>query len=162
MSWQYALVGSQVGLQFVGQHPRARSSIPSLLANLVPHGIGTMQVQLNNALQHTAVYAPVPGDVIDSAHTIFVPRPLVFRLSKWCYHEGAGEVDARKLTRKLFRHSNEEDDSIPRRFLTQDNRAKPSQAAVLTDFEAWVDVVIAAWGGTPHKPPAILTALGTW
>lgn len=157
MSWQYALVGSQVGLQFIGQHPRSQSSLPNLLANLVSHGIGTMQLQLNNALQHPAVYAAIPGDVIDPIHTIFVPRTLVFRLSKWCDHEGAGENDARKFTRKLFRHSHEED-TIPRRFLDQENRAKPSRAVALIDFVTWADAIIAAWGGTPTKPPG----LGSW
>jgi hypothetical protein len=161
MSWLYARVGSQVGLQFIGSHPRARSSLPQMLANLATHGIGTMQAQLNNALNHSAVYAPHTGDVIDPEHTIFVPRALVFRLSKWCDHEGAGENDARKFTRKLFRHSNEED-TIPRRFLDQENRPKPSESQALADFERWADAVIVAWGGVPNKAPAIAAALATW
>jgi hypothetical protein len=162
MSWNYALVNSQVGLQFVGTHPRAKDWFPSLVANLVKHGIGTMKLQLETALQHRVVYpAVMPGDVIDANHTIFVPRSLVFRLSKWCDHEGGGEADARKFVRKLFRHSNEED-TVPRRFLNQENHAKPSRAVVLADFEAWADRVIIAWGGTPNKPPEIGTALGNW
>ena len=163
MSWQYALVGSQVGLQFIGQHPRGRSSLPQMLTNLVSHGIGTMQTQLNTALQHPAHYAAYPTDIIDPTHTMFVPRALVFRLSKWCDHAGSGETDARKFTRALFRHSNELR-TIPPRFLDQEDQPidpRPS-TKVLTAFEAWGDGIIKAWGGTPNKPPAIAAALGAW
>jgi hypothetical protein len=163
MSWQYALAGPQVGLQFIGQHPRSRSSLPQMLANLVSHGIGTMQTQLNVALQHPAHYAAYPGDIIDPAHTLFVPRSLVFRLSKWCDHAGAGETDARKFTRALFRHGNELR-AIPPRFLDQEDEPidpRPS-TKVLKDFEAWADRVIAAWHGIPNKPAAISAALGAW
>ena len=163
MSWHYALVGSQVGLQFIGQHPRSRSSLPQMLTNLVAHGIGTMRTQLETALQHPAHYAAYPADIIDPAHTMFVPRALVFRLSKWCDHAGAGETDARKFTRALFRQSNELR-TIPPRFLNQDDQPidrRPS-TKVLTDFEAWADRIVAAWGNTPNKSPAISAALGAW
>lgn len=157
MSWQYALVGSQVGLQFIGQHPRSRSSLPQMLTALVAHGIGTMKTQLDIALQHPAHYAAYPTDIIDPVHTMFVPRALVSRLSKWCDHAGAGETDARKFTRALFRHSNELL-TIPPRFRGQDDRPIVPPTA----FEEWADRIVAAWGGTPSKPPAIAAALIVW
>ena len=122
-----------------------------------------MQTQLETALQHPAHYAAYPTDLIDPSHTLFVPWPLVFRMSKWCDHAGAGETDARKFTRALFRHINELP-TIPPRFLDQDDQVidpRPSMK-VLTDFEAWADRIVAALGGTPNKPPAISAALGSW
>ncbi|MBX9680131.1 MAG: hypothetical protein K2X38_15315 [Gemmataceae bacterium] len=116
-----------------------------------------MKTQLDTALQHPAYYSAYPTDIIDLAHTIFVPRALVSRLSKWCDHAGAGETDARKFTRALFRHSNELL-TIPPRFLGQDDRPIAPPAA----FEQWADRIIAAWGGVPNKPPAIAAALGIW
>ncbi len=165
MSWQHALVGSQVGLQFIGLHPRVRSSLPALLANLVTHGIGTMQTQLAVALNHAdpAHYTPYPTDIVVPAHTMFVSRALLFRLSKWCDHASAGETPARIFTRALFRHSNELR-TIPPRFLDQDDKPidpRPS-TAVLTDYETWADRIITAWGLTPHKPPPIASALAAW
>jgi hypothetical protein len=163
MSWQYALIGSQVGLQFIGRHPRSQSSLPQMLANLVSHGIGAMQTQLNMALQHPAHYAPYPSDVIDPTHTLFVPRSLVFRLSKWCDHAGSGETDARKFTRALFRHGNELG-AIPRRFVDQGDHPIPPRPSTvaLSDFERWADSILAAWGGIPNKPHAVSAALGAW
>jgi len=134
-----------------------------MLTKLVSHGIGTMQTQLNTALQHPAHYAAYLTDIIDPGHTLFVPRKLVFRLSKWCDHAGAGETDARKFTRALFRHSNELR-TIPPRFSDKDDQPidpRPSNK-VLTDFEAWADRIISAWGSRPNKPPAISAALAAW
>jgi hypothetical protein len=134
-----------------------------MLANLISHGIGQMELQLNMAVQHPSHYAASPGDILDPSHTMFVPRTLVFRLSKWCDHAAAAETDARKFTRALFRHSNELR-TIPPRFLDQGDQPidpRPS-TKVLTDFEEWADRIIAAWGGTPNKSATISAALGAW
>jgi hypothetical protein len=151
----------QVGLQFIGTHPRAASSLPQLLADLSTHPIGTMQAQLNTVLQHPAhcgtTFGPWPGDILDPAQTMFVPRSLVVRLSKWCDYAGTGETAARKFTRALFRFRKELD-SIPRRFVDQEDNLRGPVAA---DFKTWADAVIRAWGGTPSTDPRILAALAT-
>ena len=110
-----------------------------------------------------AGYSPYPSDVIDPTHTLFVPRSLVFRLSKWCDHAGSGETDARKFTRALFRHGNELG-AIPRRFVDQGDHPIPPRPSTvaLSDFERWADSILAAWGGIPNKPHAVSAALGAW
>jgi hypothetical protein len=161
MSWQYALVGEQVGLQYVGSHPRASSSLPQLFVDVCRHSIGQMQPQLDTAMHHQASYGvtfgPWASDILDPAHSMFFPRRLVIRLSQWTDHASAAETDARKFTRALFRFRKELD-AIPRRFVDQEDNLREPVAA---DFKAWADGVITAWGGTPSTDPRILGALAT-
>jgi hypothetical protein len=159
MSWAYALVGAQVGLQHIGPHPRSPSSLPQFFSNLCSHKIGKMQSLLDMALHHNVHYGtlfgPWPGDILNPAHTIFLPRTLIFRLSKWTDYAGTGETDARKFTRALFRYRKELG-AIPRRFWDQQDQPVGN---VLTDFTVWAETVIRGWGGTPSNDPLIIAAL---
>ncbi len=157
--WDHAIVGEQIGLQHLGPHPRSNSSLPQFFTNLCRHDIGTMQSQLDVALHFHSHYgssfAPLPNDIVDPSTTIFVPRSLVFRLSKWTDFAGAGETDARKLVRGLFRKGKELG-TIPRRFLDQHDHLIGN---VLQDYRSWAEAVIGAWGGIPSSDPRIVAAL---
>jgi len=159
MAWSYGLVGAQIGLQFVGLHPRSQTSLPTFFKDLCRHTIGSMQPQLDVALHHSihygSVFGPWPGDIIDAGHMMFLPRSLIIRLSKWTDYAGIGETDARKLTRALFRYRKELD-AIPRRFVDQQDQPRGNVAG---DFKSWADDVIRAWGGALSNDPRILNAL---